>query len=109
MLIEKLKEILQTIISENKSNYAHILQKKCNRDLIKQIYEYTCFLKEDCWKLSTRCYCIINDIDSLDKFPKCKTCGKTILHRSDDEKDAKSLAWHMNRLFFAAKKVNKIT
>ena len=79
MLIENLKEILQTTISENKSNYAHILQKKCNRDLIKQIYEYTCFLKEDCWKLSTRCYCIINDIDSLDKFPKCKTCGKTIL------------------------------
>ena len=42
-------------------------------------------------------YCYMFDsCSNLISIPK-------ILHRSDDEKDAKSLAWHMNRLFLLQK------
>lgn len=30
-------------------------------------------------ELQTRIYCIMNNIESLDQFPRCKTCGKIIV------------------------------
>lgn len=69
-----MKRKINAIIKQAKTNFANVILKKENSDILKWIRENTPEkLKNGNYNLSTIIYWILND---LKDFPKCKKCGK---------------------------------
>ena len=64
---------IKSIVDNSKYGYLAIIKTKLH--LIQYINNKTKFLADPYFKLSTKIYCVLNNIS---EFPKCKTCGKEI-------------------------------
>lgn len=73
----KLKEEIKKIVTEHPHNYAGILTSKAKKYLKDYIDFKTPLLNDEYYSMATRCFWILN---SLEDFPRCKTCGKPIKH-----------------------------
>ena len=67
--------LLIEIIKNNKKNYPKILKSKKYNWLYAKIIKNTKFLDDPFFKISTKIYCIVNNIFAL---PRCYECGKIL-------------------------------
>jgi hypothetical protein len=67
--------LLIEIIKNNKKNYPKILKSKKYNWLYAKVLKNTKFLDDPFFKISTKIYCIVNNISSL---PRCNECGKIL-------------------------------
>lgn len=65
-------------VISRKYRLRHIPHNADIEHLMKWIVKMTTQFNFDI-EIQTRIYCIVNNIESLDQFPKCKTCGKPII------------------------------
>jgi very-short-patch-repair endonuclease len=71
--LEELKETIKNTCF-NKNGYAASYKIFNEKVLLDKINEYTKFLDFKKPKLIEKLYCILNDIDCLEKIPKCNWC-----------------------------------
>ena len=67
------KQLIKKIVEKHPTSYFAILNQKNNKEILNFIINMTPLLTDDCYKLSTKLYWVLND---LSDFPQCPVCGK---------------------------------